>query len=217
MAKKPAAGAKAARDPAQVLIDAALELAALQGWQNTSLREIALQADVPPAEARAVFPSKMALLSALFARTDQAMLADAEPGTEEPVRDRLFDIVMCRFDALAPHKAGLRAILKDLPRDPAVALCLARGPMRRSLEWMLEGAGVDSWGPLRPLQIKGLGVIYLVALRAWLKDESEDLSATMAALDKALDRADQMVGRLSRRRRRPSRDEGETADESADK
>lgn len=197
MAKKPAASARKTRDVAGALIDAALELAALQGWRNTSLREIALHAEVPLAEARATFASKQALLAGLFARTDAAMLEASDGGGEEPVRDRLFDVIMCRFDALAAHKAGIEAVLRDLPRDPGAALCLARGPMRRSLEWMLDAASVESWGPLRPLQVKGLGVVYMVALRAWLRDDSADLSATMAALDKALARADRLVGRLS--------------------
>jgi hypothetical protein len=61
---------------------------------------------------------------------------------------------------------------------------------------MLTGAGVDSWGPLQPLQLKGLGLVYLAALRAWFGDDSADLAPTMAALDKGLARAEAVLAML---------------------
>jgi hypothetical protein len=55
---------------------------------------------------------------------------------------------------------------------------------------MLEAAGLEASGPAGLLRVQGLGVVWLAAIRAWDKDETEDLSATMAALDRALDQAD---------------------------
>ena len=196
------------------LIEAALRLAALQGWNDTGLAEIAQEAEVPLAEARAEFPSREALLAAFIARIDRAMLEgiDAELG-DEPLRDRLFDVVMRRFDAMAPHKEGIAAILRDLSRDPARLACFAAGPVRRSLDWMLTGAGAPSWGPLQPLQRKGLGLVYLGALRAWLRDDSPDLAKTMAAVDKGLGRMESIVRMLPMAPRR-SPDEPVEAAES---
>ncbi len=184
-------------EPETRLLDSALELAALQGWNNTSMAEIADAAGLDLAGTRAVFASKQALLARLFGRIDEDMLRDlADEGGGEPVRDRLFDIIMRRFDAMAPHKAGIHAIVSDLIRDPPALACLAAGPLRRTLEWMLMGAKVDSWGPLRGLQLKGLGLIYAGALRAWFRDDSPDLAGTMAALDKGLGRAEAILRML---------------------
>jgi len=179
------------------LIDAALRLAALQGWSDTTMADVAEAAKVPLAETRRHFASKQALLAALFARIDAAMLEglDAET-TDEPVRDRLFDVIMRRFDAMAPYKDGIRAIAREQVRDPAALFCLAAGPMRRSIDWMLAGARVRPWGPLQPLQRKGLGLIFLGALRAWFRDDSQDLSKTMAAVDRGLARADSVLRML---------------------
>jgi hypothetical protein len=55
--------------------------------------------------------------------------------------------------------------------------------------WLLEAAGVPAGGVLGGLRAHGLLAIWLYALRAWERDESPDLSGTMAAVDRGLDRA----------------------------
>jgi hypothetical protein len=61
---------------------------------------------------------------------------------------------------------------------------------------MLEAAHIDSWGPLQPLQEKGLGLLYLGTVRIWLKDDEPELSKTMAGLDKGLNRIEGILGLL---------------------
>jgi AcrR family transcriptional regulator len=184
------------------LVEAALKLAALQGWDDTGMGEIATEAGVPLAEARAHFASKEALLDGFVARIDQAMLAGvSEDLGGEPVRDRLFDVIMRRFDAMAPYKDGIAAILRDHTRDPLRLLCFVSGPIRRSLDWILAAADAPSWGPLQPLQRKGLGLVFANALRIWLRDDSPDLAKTMAAVDKGLARAESVLRLLPRDRR----------------
>ena len=68
--------------------------------------------------------------------------------------------------------------------------------------WMLEAAGLDSHGPAGLARIKGLTAVWVYTLRAWLKDDSADLAATMSALDRALDRADQVARSLDPAARR---------------
>lgn len=184
-------------------VDAALELARLQGWRHLSLNDIAAHAHVPLSELYARYPSKTAILDAFAARIDQAMLAaGAAEEADESARDRLFGAVMRRLDALRPHKDSVRAILRDLPFEPASAGCAALGPFRRGLTWILESAGLDSSGPLGALRRAGLGLIYLDTLRIWLADDSEDMAKTMAALDQRLRRAEELMGLLPGLRRR---------------
>jgi hypothetical protein len=58
------------------------------------------------------------------------------------------------------------------------------------MRWMLEAAGVSTAGLRGALRVRGLMAVWLWALRAWERDESADLSGTMAALDTALRRAE---------------------------
>jgi len=70
--------------------------------------------------------------------------------------------------------------------------------------WMLEGAGIAAHGLHGRLRRKALLAVWLWTLRAWQRDESEDLSVAMAALDQALSRADAAENWLGRRRNPPA-------------
>jgi ubiquinone biosynthesis protein COQ9 len=179
------------------IIAAAMSLAALQGWRDTTLHDIADEAGLSLADMRREFSSKTAILAGFTAEMDAEMLRDLDTGlVDEAVRDRLFELIMNRLDAMQPHREGLRSILHDLVRDLPSAAMLGFGPLRCTVRWMLEGARVDSWGPFCGLQEKGLALIYLSVLRVWLNDEDPDLGKTMAALDKALGRVDEILGGL---------------------
>ena len=171
------------------LVDAALKLAGERPWAQISLREIAREAGLSLAELHEAAPSKSHVVRAFLRRIDAAVLAGPAPDLSEPVRDRLFDVLMRRFDALKPHKAAVSSIVDGLTRDPLQALC-GWPALLRSMSWMLEAAGLDTSGIRGALRAKGLALVWLSSLRTFLTDESEDLSATMAALDAALKRAE---------------------------
>ena len=186
------------------LVDTALALAAERGWRGMTLADLAAAAKVPLAEVYRHYGSRGAILDAFMRRIDLAMLGGAEPSADEPVRDRLFDLLMRRFDALAPHREAMRVLLREVPREPGTALVAACG-LRRGMAWALEAAGVGASGLAGALRVKALGAAYLGTMRIWLDDDSEDLGRTMAALDKRLRRLERLAGFMPvrRRRRRP--------------
>ena len=63
----------------------------------------------------------------------------------------------------------------------------------RSMSWMLEAAGMDTGGARGAMRVAGLSGVYLKTLKVWKKDDSPDLSKTMAALDKDLNRLEQFA------------------------
>ena len=176
------------------LIDAALSLAARQGWGRTGLGEIASEAGLPLHEAYAAYSSKVSLLNGLRKRIDRATLKTTPQDGADTARDRLFDILMRRFEALRPHRQALNAILRESLRDP-VAL-LDGIALLRSMAWMLEGAGVSTGGWSGRIRVHILTGLYLSVMRVFLSDDSADLGATMAALDRGLRRAERAL-RLS--------------------
>lgn len=181
----------------RALVGAAFALAAERGWREVSVAEAARRADLPLDQARARFPARAAILLRFGRIADQAALALSP--REGPHRDRLFDMLMRRFDALQAHREGVLALMRTLPTDPCTAALLATATLR-SMGWMLEGAGISARGPIGRLRRKALLAIWLAALRAWREDASADLAATMAALDRALARAERLEGWLSGRR-----------------
>ena len=170
----------------RALIASAFTLAAERGWAEVSVTRAARAADLPLDRARERFIGRGTILAKFGRMADQAALAHAV--TEGSPRDRLFDLVMRRFDALQPHRAGVLALKSYLPRDPGLALGLAMAH-GVSMAFMLEAAGISASGLRGALRVQGLGAIWLRVARTWEGDVSEDLSPTMAALDQALDRA----------------------------
>ncbi len=185
-ASRGASAAKGASDHA--VLDAAMRLAAEQGWNRLTLAAVAAAADVPLADLYARYTTRHAILDGIRKAADRAMLAGgAVP--DGPARDRLFEVLMRRFDALAPWREGIAAVVEAQSRDPLAAVCSGFGAVA-SMAAALEAAGLDSAGLRGLVRTKALLTAWLPAMRVWLTDESEDRAATMASLDKGLRRLD---------------------------
>jgi ubiquinone biosynthesis protein COQ9 len=179
------------------LIASAFALAAERGWSGVSVAQAARDAGLPLDRARRRFPGRCAVLLRFGGLADQAALVGVT--NEGSCRDRLFDILMRRIDFLQRHRAGVLALMRALPTDPALALALAAANLG-SMGWMLEGAGITSQGLHGCLRRNALLAVWLWMLRAWQQDESEDMASVMAALDQALSRADAAENWLGRHR-----------------
>jgi ubiquinone biosynthesis protein COQ9 len=177
------------------LIASAFAMAAKEGWGSVTVINAARAGALPLEKARRRFPGKNAILLRFGQHADSLALEDA-PETG-PTRERLFDLLMRRFDALQTHRAGMLALLHSLPADPPAALLLAAATAK-SMGWMLEAAGVKTTGLRGILATDGLIAVWLYALNAWQRDDSPDLSTTMAALDRALARAEQAANWFAR-------------------
>ncbi|MDF1749005.1 MAG: TetR family transcriptional regulator [Alphaproteobacteria bacterium] len=209
MAKKPE------KDLDSTLVAAAMALFAERGYQATRLQDIADRAEIDMGTLRQHVSHKLDILKLFLRRLDGDVLGeDAGFGPEETVRDRLFDLLMRRFDALTPYRPALQAVIHDLRRDPAALMCLAPYGMT-ALGWYLEAAGTSVDGLRGAVRVKGLSVIWLHCLRIWEKDDSDDLAKTMKALDKALGQAERAANWMQARAhpRHPPTD-GETVDPS---
>jgi AcrR family transcriptional regulator len=173
------------------VIDAALELSSRMGWDMVTMTDIAEKAGASLAELSDHFDDKTDILIAYGKRIDKKMLeAFAEPDPAAPSRDRLFDILMERFDIIGADRAAVVSILKSFTGDPKQAV-ISFPHLGRSMAWTLEAAGVETSGLKGAVRVMGLAGVYLYALKAWMDDDSPDLSKTMAALDKGLSRAEQ--------------------------
>lgn len=178
------------------IVDAALRLAATSGWSGLSLGEIAQAAGIGLAEFRNEFSSKADILAAYTRMVDDAVLAKV--GTADAAlspRDRLFDVLMTRFELMAPQKPGLRRIAADLRSSPGEGLAQF-GVAARSVYWMLAAAGISAEGRHGALRVPGVMSIYARAFDIWLEDDDPGLARTMAALDSRLRRGERFVQRL---------------------
>jgi ubiquinone biosynthesis protein COQ9 len=169
------------------VLAAALECAARRSWAELSLADIAGQAKVPLGEMRDLFSSKSAIIAELLRAVDREVLTRIDKAQDQEKRDLLFDVLMTRFDALAPHKAAIKSMAQA-----GGELALA-GPLLASQHWMLQAAGIDTSGPSGAMRVAGLAGIYASVFRTWLEDDDPGQARTMAALDRRLRRGERTL------------------------
>lgn len=177
-------------------VNAALELAAERGWTRTTLSDIAEKAGVPLHELHEHFDDRCDILAAWGRRIDHAALENAgraEPGLSP--RDRLFDLLMERFEVLNQNRDAATSILSSFRADPKQAV-IGLPHLGRSMSWMLEAAGIGTGGIKGAVKVAGLTALYLKTLKTWMDDNSPDMGKTMAALDDNLGRAERWAERL---------------------
>jgi len=172
---------------------AALDLAKERGWGTISLADIAQAANLSLADLRREFSCKTDIIRAFQSEVDAEILARARPaGEAQSPRDRLFDIVMTRFEVMQPYKPALKRISAYLCCRPGEAALLL-GSSLASQYWMLAGAGAKLDGPGGALRVTGLAAVYGRVFQVWLDDASPSLDKTMAALDKRLAKGERML------------------------
>lgn len=195
----PKAGAGLPFDP---IVAAGLDEAAAMGWSHVTMEAVAARAGLGLGEVLLDVPNKTCLLLAFLKHLDARTLGPVKRiDPADSTRDRLFEIVMRRFDALNEKREGARAVVSGVSRDPAAALAAACR-LERSLAAMLEAAGISSSGLVGLVRRQGFKAVLAVTLRAWMTDDSADLAKTMAALDRALNRAEKLAGLATFRGRR---------------
>ena len=200
-----------------------MALLAEHSFEEIGLAEVAGRAGLKLSELRAEFGSTLAIVAAHIKDIDRAVLAGGSGDmAEEPARERLFDVLMRRIEALAPYKDAVQSLLRSARRNPGLALALNAMAVR-SQQWMLEAAGIGARGPRGALRAQGAAAMFARVLRVWFDDDEPGLDRTMAALGRGLasaERWDGFVGDLcaipcairGRRRRRRHRDEDEEAE-----
>ena len=170
----------------RAVVAAVFARASLVGWRGTSVAAACRDAGLDLSAVRGRFGGMDAVLRRFGAMLDQsAVAAMSAEGTR---REKLFDLVMGRFDAMQAHRGGVLSLLDALRTDPLTAAMLYAGTLR-SMAFLLGAADVPTGGVDGMLRVHGLAAVWAYTLRAWQTDEGADMPGTMAALDRALDRA----------------------------
>jgi AcrR family transcriptional regulator len=191
--QSPAPNGKSERER---IVEAFMALLGEQPIEEIGWADIAGRAGLSLAELRNMFGSKLAILAAHQKEIDRQVLAGIDADmAEEPPRERLFDVLMRRIDALGPHKAAVRSLIRSAGRNPGLAVAL-NGFAVRSQQWMLTAADISASGPRGMVRAQGLALLFASVLRTWLHDEDPGLARTMSALDRALARGQRFSGFL---------------------
>jgi AcrR family transcriptional regulator len=185
-----------ASSPKDAIIEALLELAGERHWEDIPLADVAARANVSLSTFREFFPSKGAVLGAFMRKIDRIVLDGAGSiDTELTPKERLFEVLMRRLDALKPYRPGLESISEWSLRDPLGATALNKEAVN-SMRFMLEAAGIDSEGPMGAFKLQGLALAWRHVLATWFTDDSPDLAATKSVLERELARGGAVLSRV---------------------
>jgi hypothetical protein len=175
------------------LARAALTLAAAGPWREVTLAKLADAASRPLSDLYGASVGEA--VDCVEEAFDRAIADSMETlDNSQSVRDRLFELIMRRFEAMEPHRAAVLSMEQGADRDPTL-LASAHQRHVRCARWVLALAGLEADGMTGQARAQGLGVIIGQARAAWRGDDAGDFAKTMASLDRNLRRAEEMFGR----------------------
>lgn len=183
------------------VVEALMRLASDRPWEDIEIVDIASEAGVTLSEMRDLFPSKGAILDGYTRMIDKTVIEGTSTDLAgEPARERIFDIVMRRLDAMTPHKEALRRISTALRRDALSLIALNRSGLN-SARYMLAAAGVPTEGPLGFVKLQGFVITLSRVMETWFDDEDATAARTLAKLDEELGRGERVMERAEDVRR----------------
>lgn len=176
------------------LLVAAFEQIGEAGWAGWSPTELAASTGYGLAEIYEAFPVPSALARRLGERLDRVMLA-MPAGELDGLshRERLFELLMRRFDAMRPFKSGLGRLAREARGEPEIMLASLCN-LDRMAGWLIEMAELPYHGIEARFARRALMFAYARLFRVWINDDSADLAETMAELDKRLDQLERLAG-----------------------
>ena len=185
-------------DTSTVMMDKLAEAAWVQladmSPRALHIDEIAAAAGIAPNAARAVSGSITALILHQLERLNrQAVLeslADIEDAGEVPIRDKIMEALMHRFEVYAPHRAQMIQLESAARRDPVLGLRLVES-LFQATRMLLRMAGDDLAGFRGEARVRGVAGVAMVVARVWRTDDTPDLSMTLKEIDKRLATAEE--------------------------
>src|SRR5919204_6161479 len=118
MARKPSAEKPKLPPPTKSdrerIIEAFMALLAERPFEQIGFGDIAARAGLTLTQCRGEFASTIGVLAAYVKELDRKVLAGGDADmAEEPPRERLFDVLMRRLEALAPYRTAVRSLVRS--------------------------------------------------------------------------------------------------------
>lgn len=185
---RPAGPTAQSAETRQRLYETALRLVAERGYAATTLRDIAAAASVSVGLLYRYFPTKHAVLLALYDDLSADFARAAATLPDGRWRDRAIAALRTSLATLAPHRVALQALTPVLVGDPvdgvfAPATAFSRTRVQDVFTRAVSGASDAPKGPVAPALGHVLYLAHLGVLLWWLLDRSARQRATTALVD----------------------------------
>ena len=174
-----------------IILDKIFSNIARDGWTKFSLLQFSKNQKISIQDLKSLFRNKDHVLERFSKMIDHKVESniDIEEMKSTSNKDSLFELIMLRLEAMQTYKVALRNILSSAKEQPIILKKLSKNIIN-SLDFYLELSSYYDDTPVDFLKKNAIFFIYSLTFRVWLNDESDDLSKTMAELDKFLSMAD---------------------------
>lgn len=168
------------------IIETALEILIQTPWDMLTMEALAEKMTITPVQLYHIFSTRCELLKGIVQFIDDKMMALYQEGQGDlPLQEKLFDIIMCRFEVMETYKKSLKNIVFAIWRDP---LSFPGGILSglHSMTLILEVVDVPVQGIKGKFNLNILSFFYLYALKFWFEDDTQDMAKTLTHVDKGL-------------------------------
>ena len=183
---------------ADAIVNAAIALAAREGWARVRMTHVAVHFDVPLAQIYDRFHDMDAIANAWFTRASQTLAATHKRGfAKMPAKDRLFEVIMRWLNALAVERqVSVQMIRQKLyPSHPQHWIPLVFS-LSRLVHLILDAALIDSYGRKRQIEELGVTMLVLEILKVWAGDDTPGQERTQAVLARRLKQGHSLMARV---------------------
>ena len=160
------------------------------GWKEFSIERFAEENKYKTSEVKKFIGNKNDLLIEFSKMIDEKveLNIDLEEFKNSDVKDNIFELIMMRFDAMTPFKGGLKKIINEI-KNPIILKEISQNILA-SMDFYLEFSNAYDDTLFDIIKKKSLFLIYSYCFKAWLNDDSKELSKTMSELDRLLNYAE---------------------------
>ena len=173
----------------QKLINAILSLLKNKTFAKITMKEIYSLAKIHPPEAFKVAKNKKDILILINDFFNQEVFKKTYNIKGSSVNDRIFEILMTRFEILNQHRKAVIGIFDYLIKKPDMFIFFAP-LMIDSLRNILELSESKSDGIFGKIKVEGFLIVYISIFLVWKKDKTKNLEKTMVAIDNHLKKAE---------------------------
>jgi AcrR family transcriptional regulator len=178
----------------QIFLDLLME----KGWAATTIEDVAKALSASPQDIAVLLPSKergFHLLASYIEKQifDQLIKEDICTYSE---KERAMEVLLVKLEVMTEFKPFLNYVRANFLSATEMSLPFAMAELS-SLERILSHYEFTQTSLLAELKRKGLFGIYLLTMDTWLKDETADLSPTLAKLDNLLSKGEMFLERYS--------------------
>ena len=168
------------------------------GWNKFSIEKLSVKENIPVKNLKIFFKCKYSIVDKFSTMIDQNIESKLriEDFKDSSKKDILFELIMMRFDEMEEFKGSLAKVLDASKNKPLMISIITKNVMN-TMDFFLELSNSYNNYAFDLLKKNFLFIIYSITFKTWLSDNTEDLSKTMAELDKLLSTAENFQQKVS--------------------